>query len=124
MKRRNSQGGFTLLEIVIALGILAIALTAAVKGITAHVSNATHLKERTLAHWVAMNKIAETQIDGSWPSLGKTTGTTEMAGLEWHWQLNITESLDEEIRQLDVTVSRAENPDQAMASLMGSIGKP
>ncbi len=124
MTRNHQQRGFTLLEIVIALGILAIALTAAVKGITAHVSNATHLKERTLAHWVAMNKVAETQIQADWPSLGKTTGTTEMAGLEWHWQLSISESLDDDIRQLDVIVSRVESPDRPMASLMASIGKP
>ncbi|MEJ2179215.1 MAG: type II secretion system minor pseudopilin GspI [Gammaproteobacteria bacterium] len=67
--RRNR--GFTLIEVIVALGIIATAMAAVMMTVSANVRNATGLKERTLAHWVAMNKMAELHIVNykEWPSI-------------------------------------------------------
>ena len=118
------QSGFTLLEVVVALGILAIALVAAVKGISTHVNNMAYLKERTLAHWVAMNKVTEFQLSGEFPGAGERSGAVEMASREWHWVVKISTTEDSEVRRLDVTVTPEANRNQTLATLIGYLGKP
>ena len=78
----NSTGltrGFTLIEVLIALAVLAIALSAVIKGVSANANNAAHLRDRMLAHWVAMNKVTELQTNTTLPTPGVTTGTMLMA---------------------------------------------
>lgn len=122
--RVGRQKGFTLLEVVIALGILALALTAAIKGISSNINNATHLKEMTLAHWVGMNKVAEMQVSGEWPSATQLKGNAEMAGIDWFWTVNVSTTEDDEVRRLDVSVAPESNHDQVMSTLVAYLGKP
>lgn len=55
--RRND--GFTLLEVMIALAVLAIALAAVIDKSIEAGANVSYLRDRTLAHWVAENRLAE-----------------------------------------------------------------
>lgn len=123
MSRLRRQSGFTLLEVVVALGILGIALVAAVKGITTHVNNIAYLKERTLAHWVAMNKTTELQLSGEFPGAGERSGVVEMASREWRWVIKVSTTEDSEVRRLDVTVTPDANRDQTLATLVAYLGK-
>ena len=57
--RHRTQRGFTLVEVLVALTIIAIALAAIIGTVSAMVRNYSSLQEKTFSHWVAMNKMAE-----------------------------------------------------------------
>ena len=77
--------GFTLVEILVALAVLAIALTAAAHSLGAAVDTTVALRERTLARWVAEDRLAEVELKGEWPALDTKEGDAEMGGRKFHW---------------------------------------
>lgn len=118
------QSGFTLLEVLVALAVLAIALAAAIKAVSSHVSNESYLKERSFAHWVAMNKVAELRVSGQWPNAGELNGAATMGGMEFHWVIKVTEFQGGDVRRLDVKVAPQAQPKQPLSSLVAFVGKP
>jgi general secretion pathway protein I len=82
---RRAITGFTLVEILVALAILAIALTAATQTIGAAVDTTAALRERTLARWVAEDRLAELELRGEWPALDTKEGNADMGGRKFHW---------------------------------------
>ncbi|WP_455200492.1 type II secretion system minor pseudopilin GspI [Kaarinaea lacus] len=126
MVKRGRQTGFTLIEVIVALGIIATAMAAVMMTVSANVRNATGLKERTLAHWVAMNKMAELHIanDREWPSIKKTTGTSLMAEHEWHWEQEVEKTPVEKIRKVYIRVRVDEDDEYPIITLVGYVQQP
>jgi len=87
MKRR----GFTLLEVLIALVIVTLAVSALLGTITSSASNVEYLQEKTVADWVALNRLTEVRISQQMPDKGRRTGNTEMAGRRWQWEEEVIE---------------------------------
>jgi general secretion pathway protein I len=120
--------GFTLIEVMVALAVLAIALSAVTKGVSQNTANLAYLRDRTLAHWVAMNKIAELQIRRDWPGPGATQGTSDMAGREWQWMATVKDTPDADVRLLEVEVSAktsaGRDSQPPLTHLLGYLGKP
>jgi general secretion pathway protein I len=83
--------GFTLLEVMIAMVIVALSIGALLGTITSSASNVTYLQEKTLAEWVALNRLTEIRIDQQLASPGKRMGNTVMAGTRWEWEEEVTE---------------------------------
>ncbi|MDH5180477.1 MAG: type II secretion system minor pseudopilin GspI [Gammaproteobacteria bacterium] len=97
MKRRPR--GFTLLEVMVALAVAAIGLVAAIKIGASSAYNAKYLQDKTFAQWVAMNRLADLQLQRQYPPLDEVKGTEKMLGREWYWKqtakdnnINISES--------------------------------
>ncbi len=101
--------GFTLIEILIALTILAIALAAAMRGLALSTDSAIETKTRTLATWVAQNRVALAQAmvltQGTLPPISTTQNTVEMAGLQFKVDEAVTESPNKAFRKFTVKVS-------------------
>jgi general secretion pathway protein I len=74
MKHPTLARGFTLLEVLIALGIVAMSVGALLGTVTSSASNVIYLKDKTLAEWVALNRLAELRIDKNMPDPGKRKG--------------------------------------------------
>jgi general secretion pathway protein I len=125
MLRRNSdarippQRGFTLLEVLVALAVLAIAMAALIKGGADNARAAAYLRDKTLAQWVAMNVVAEQRLAAAWPAPGKQRGSEEMARHEWYWELTVAETFDDDIRRLEVAVRATD--DKAAGPLVNLV---
>jgi general secretion pathway protein I len=80
-----SQGGFTLIEIMVALGIAAVSIVAIIDAMGKNTWVASELEQRILASWVASNEIAEIRYDAkiSKVKTGSKSNTVEMGGHRW-----------------------------------------
>jgi general secretion pathway protein I len=83
--------GFTLLEVLVALFIVALAVGALLGTVTSSASNIDYLRQKTLAEWVALNRLTEIRIAQQMPDKGKRTGNSEMAGMRWQWEEEVIE---------------------------------
>jgi general secretion pathway protein I len=119
----RQQRGFTLLEVLIALAVLAVALAAAIKAVTSHVSNVAYLKERSMAHWVGLNALTELRVSGQWPSSGEIKGDETMTGREFKWVISVTEVEGGDVRRLDVKVTPADDAERPLSSMVAYVGK-
>lgn len=104
------SAGFTLLEVLVALAVLAIAMGAIIHAATQSIENTAELRDRTFASWVALNKVNELLLDSKpWPTEGTRTGSADLANRAWRWEARFAKTGDPDLRRLDVTVRAAEN---------------
>lgn len=103
MKRER---GFTLVEVLVATAILALALGAFISGGARYADYARYIHDRTLAQWVARNQLVEYQLAEQWPGTGNEDGEAEMGDADWHWEAEISESPDPDVRRIDLRVFR------------------
>lgn len=113
--------GFTLLEVMVAVAVLAIALAAVISAMARQADNAGYLKQKTLALWVAHNRLTELQLQEQTPSTGRSDGTVEMGGTEWRWQAVVRETDDERLHRVDVEVMRPGQKEGSLAQLTGFL---
>jgi general secretion pathway protein I len=104
MRPSQGDGGFTLLEVMVALAVLAIALAALIKGVSDNAANAAHLRDKTLAHWVGMNVVAEQRLLGDGKQNETTRGEEEMGNHTWYWSSRLSSTFDDDVRRLEVEV--------------------
>lgn len=126
MKRQRSaeSHGFTLIEVVVALAIVAIGMLAAFRAVTQTASNAAYLRDRSFAAWIASDLIAEMRLSGQMPSVDETRGQVEFANQEWRWRRVVVETEVAGLRQVRVQVRRASDPDDAsLAEVVGVLGQ-
>jgi general secretion pathway protein I len=117
--------GFTLIEVLIATAVLAFAMGAVISGMARYADNAGSLRERTVALWVAHNRLTEIDLEPTWPSLGKSDGDAEMAGIDWRWFVTVSETPDPEVRRVEIRVQPKGRDEDAAAlsSFIGKLGK-
>jgi general secretion pathway protein I len=122
--RRDS--GFTLLEVLIALAVLALSMSAAIKSVAGYTNNQSYLRDRTLAMWVARNVLIEHKVRREWPKVGELKGTSEMGNREWRWLAVVSQTEEQELRRLDVEVYPIESEDDEspMSVLSGFLMQP
>jgi general secretion pathway protein I len=122
--RPRSQTGFTLLEVLIALAVLAIALSALIQTAAANANNAARLRDRTFAQWVAQNKLTEIRLQKAQPSTGTQRGSALLAQREWFWQTTIETTPDEDVLLIRVAVSAEDDTDATpLSTLQGYLGR-
>jgi general secretion pathway protein I len=121
--RRRCARGFTLIEILVALAIVAVALTAGMRALAQATDSATLLKQRTLALWVAQNQLAFTQLAVPWPELGTQEGFAAQAGARFAWKQNVTGTPNPWFRKVEIIVVEPAMPDYALATLVGYVGR-
>ena len=112
--------GFTLLELLVALAILSIVALTALKNNSSMIANASYLRDKTLAHWVAMNKAAELRLAGQLVVNDGQEGKAVMAERRWHWQVTGKATPDPYIQLVNIEVW----PEQSDKSEMGDKGTP
>jgi general secretion pathway protein I len=92
------------LELMIALAILAIALTAVMRAVGAATTNVDELRERSLAGWIADNRLAEHRALGRWLPVGQTEGLVEQGGSSFRWTEEVEATPNASFRRVEVKV--------------------
>lgn len=122
MRRSHRRArGFTLIEVMVALVIASLGLTAVAVSLQQHTDNARRLRDRTLALYVASNAIAELRLNAAFPDVGRTTDTTTFADRDWRVETVVAESGIEGLRRVDVTISDDQTPDIAVRTVAGFV---
>jgi general secretion pathway protein I len=103
MKRMKRAQGFTLVEILVALAIVTLGMAALLAALGSSADSASYQRDKTLAEWVALNRIEETRLALQRPTKGKTEGETEMAGVKWKWAQEVLETEVKGILRIDVS---------------------
>jgi general secretion pathway protein I len=115
--------GFTLIEVLAALVIVALGMLGVIEAVTQEARNGTYLREKTLAHWIAMNVVTDQRLQPAPPPVAESSDDVDFAGQRWHWTLRVTQTQVESLRRMDVTVRPADAKDDViLASVTGFYG--
>jgi len=119
---RRIHAGFTLIEVLIALVIIAIALTAVLTATMDNTSKLGYLEEKTVAHWVAMNVMTQVQLASvnRAPLAESNSGESTMLTQKMYWQYQIKPTDNDNVAQVIVNVATKEKS-ESIVSLTGYI---
>lgn len=103
MTIKNKQSGFTLVEVMVAVAIIGIALPSLLIVMMGHIDGSAYLQDKLQAQWVAENKLTEVRLanqqSGEIPD-EEETGTEELAGRKWQWQMRVKAFEQEEFADI------------------------
>lgn len=120
----SRQRGFTLIEVLVALAIVGLFMAAIFMQLNQSLLAAERLRSKTLAAWIANDRIVELRVSRQYPEPGQRTDDFTMAGVKWEYTVKTTQTAVEGIRRLDVSVSDAERPESSLASVTGFLREP
>jgi len=115
--------GFTLVEVLVALAVVAIALAAAMRSTGQAINTSVALRDRTMALWLAQDRLARHRLDRDWPAADTKDGETEMAGRTWRWREQIITTPEANLRRIEIEIRNVNNPD-VLARLVGLLERP
>jgi general secretion pathway protein I len=121
----SNNKGFTLLEVMIALLVVAVALGGVIKVMGSAAANSSRLTGKTFAQWVALNQMTKLQINHEWPKLGDANGSDEMAGQKWKWVQKTIKTEDKNIKRIEVSVWNInEDNSDPFVTVVGFLANP
>lgn len=103
---KRSLWGFTLIEVLLALAVIAIALTALLKATSQNTAFTNRIKDKTIGHWVAMQGVAAIQLGlVHFTANQESTQSTTMAGRTWYWRAIVTPTSLKHMHRISIRVS-------------------
>ncbi len=81
----DSQGGFTLVEVLVALMIVAMGLAALMTAVSGTARTSGYLRDKTLAQWMALNRLSEVRLNLNKFGQNTDTGELNFANRTWHY---------------------------------------
>ena len=119
MSRRGQADGFTLIEVLVALGIVAIALTAGLKATTALTNNAMRQSDILLAHICAENELIKARLSRQMPGVGDGTQACEQGDRSYSVNVSVRPTQNPSFRRVDAQVSTEATPVLTLSTVVG-----
>lgn len=120
----REQQGFTLIEVLVAMTILAVGVTALVSASGAAAWRSDFLRNREIGRWVAANRLTELTVLPAWEEVGTKNTEVEMGGRTWYVR-TITQRVDDpDLRRVDVESRLDEEADGYIYVVTGFVGNP
>lgn len=111
MIRRHHAGptrGLTLIEVLVALAIVAISLGAGLKASGALIANTLRLERTMAAQWCAENQLTRMRLEKQYPSVGDSDFACEQAGMTYPGKLTVRPTPNPNFRRVDVRMFDAD----------------
>ena len=105
----KASKGFTLIEVLVALAIVAIGMAAVLESLTSSANTTVYLQDKTFAGWVALNRIETVRLSGTIPQAGTSNDNISFAGQSWQWQQKVTNTQIPGMVQIEVDVKPADS---------------
>lgn len=121
---RSRSAGFTLIEVLVALAVIALGLTAVIKALGEYTETASYTRQKTLASWIATNKLTEIAVAPTWPSLGDSDEDVEFARQKWRCAILVSKTAVDNLRRVDVSVSLLDRPERIIHKVSALIEPP
>ena len=115
--------GFTLIEILVAVAILAIALAATTRAAGVATDGALETRQRLLATWAAENRVAELRARRVFPSPATTRLSASQGGMDLVIEEVVASTPNPTIRRVDLTAADAKAPDRVLARLTAYVAQ-
>ncbi len=103
-RARRCRPGFTLVEVLVALAIVAIALAAGLRAAGTLTNNAERLAAVSAAQWCADNALVGLRLSGQLPGIGDTDFACEQLGRSFEGQLQTRSTPNPNFRRIDASV--------------------
>ncbi len=121
-QNRQSAGGFTLLEILVALAVVSVVMAAAIRTSVITTRNTALLREKLVSHWVVMNEAARLRLADKNVPPGVENGEAVMGGRRWRWQRQTTTTADPQMHRVVISAGPAERQ-ETVSSLIIYLGQ-
>jgi general secretion pathway protein I len=120
----RASRAFTLVEILVALAILAVALAATTRAASLATDGARETRSRLLATWAAENRVAEIRARSLFPAPATTTLAIQQGGMALAVAETVSDTPNPTIRRIDLAVSDAREPGRVLAHLTAFVARP
>jgi len=102
--------GFTLVEVLLSLAVIAIALTALLKATAQNIDNTHRIKQKTISHLVAMQGVSMIQLNLIQINQSQeSTQATRMLGEKWFWRAKVSNTDIKKVQSIAISVSSKQN---------------
>ena len=117
------EGGFTLVEMLVALAIFSLAALALLRLEGATVASTARLQDQAMAQIVARNLAVEVITDPVAPAFGSESGEAANGGRSWRWTRNVARSPEPRIQQIEIQVQSRMGPEGARLTVFRRAGE-
>ena len=118
----RGDSGFTLFEVMIALAVFTVCVFAMNRQVAQGISQLDYLEQKSVALWVAQDKLTMLRIKGEWPALGQSFDSLRQLKRDWWIETMVTDTSEPLLRRVDVHVGQA-GIEEKLVTLHGFMGK-
>ncbi len=105
----KSVRGFTLVEVLVALVIVALGMGAALKALSSAADSTARLREKTFAEWVGFNQLSTERLKVALPVAGTKQGDLDFASQRWHWEQTVADMDVPGLKRITILVRHADD---------------